>query len=401
MQSKHGRSSLRDAVVYFMLDEASGSSMYTDATGRGNTLISSGAPVQTSGPLGTDKATLFSAGVSLWRPYTADLQTGNYSWTICGWVRLTNPIPTGSLTQQIFWSQWDTSGTTSGTNLYYEPDGATFSLDGGFPESLGQGPTITNTTLHPTAATWYFVMAEYDPVANTLTYTINNDSAKRISLSPIQQPTPVPEKIGNGSRFQVNPQFAFGVRSGWDAPPLVDGSCHAYLQRNSNVSFGNNPFTVWGWFKAALGQPWQPQTLLGLFDPTTGELEWTVQISGTVLYWVIGDGRINYSFNNLVTIHNDLNWHLFVCWYDKTAGKLWAVLDHGTPIGANISVLPGALFGNRRFTIGAASRSTGNVGQQFVGSLNAVGIARGNPTTNPGGDVDVLWNGGNGIVLGM
>ncbi len=400
--------SLRGAVVYFLLNEASGSSAYADATGRGNTLTSRGATVQTSGPLGTDKATQFTTGVSLSRSCTADLQTGNYAWTICGWVNV-QINQTGLLPQQIFWGQWDISVTTSGTNayyvsgtnLYYEPDGGTFALDGGCPQQLAQNPAITNITLKPVLIPkWYFVLAEYDPSSNTLSHTINNDSTKRVSLSPIQQPTPVPGKIGNGSKFQLNPQLEFGTRSGWDFPPTVDGSCHAYLQRNSDVSFGNNPFTVWGWFKSANPQPWLPQTLLGLFDPTTGECEWIVQIRDNFLYWSIGNGGIDITSNNIVAVPNDMNWHLFVCWYDKAANKLWAVVDNCMPASVPLTVTPGTLLGNRRFTVGAASRSAGFNGQQFQGALNAIGIARGNPTTGPGGDLDMLWNGGKGIVLG-
>jgi hypothetical protein len=396
---------LRDAVVFFLLDELTGSGTYADATGRGNTLISQGTPTQTTGPLGgTDKATLFAEGDSLWRSITVDLQTGNFPWTICGWVNLTAPIPTGPLTQQVFWGQWNTNGTTSGTNIYYDPTAnvETFCVDQGFPDNLGQGPTITNTTLiDPSPNTWYFILAEYDPVSNTLSHTINNDPAKRVNLGPIQQPVAAPGKIGYGSVFQKNPAFSFGTTTGWDAPPTPDGSCHLYMPRNNNVSFGNNPFTVWGWFKSALSQPWapNPQTLIGIFNTGNNSLEWAVQLSGNNLWWVLGNGGDQQQWNNQSIIPDDKNWHLFVCWFDTVTRRLKVVIDNGpeTFFQLTIPVIPGTMFGSPNLTIGACTRSIGDMGQQFTGSLNAIGIARGNPTA---GDLSTLWNTGKGIVLG-
>jgi hypothetical protein len=400
---------LKDAVAFFHLNEATGSSIYADATGRGNNLMKQGTPTQTTGPFGgSDLATLFAGpnisgpGDSLWRPITVDLQTGNIPWTICGWVNLTAINPPTPITQQIFWGQWDTSGTTSGTNLYFDPTAgaATFCVDQGFPNNLGQGPAITNTTLNPSAGTWYFVLAEYDPVTNMLSHTINNDAFFRVHLSPIQQPVASPGKIGYASDFQINPAFSFGTLSGWDAPPPVDGSCYLYMPRNNNVSFGNNSFTVWGWYRCTLPSPWPPQTLIGIYDPGATRLEWSVRLTNGILNWDLGDGG-SAGETRVHGVPIDNAWHLFVCWFDAVNREINVVIDNGpVPLPTSLTTkphIPGTMYGSPNLTIGAASRLLGGSAEQFTGQLNAIGIARGIPTT---GDLATLWNSGNGIVLG-
>lgn len=397
--------SLSDAAVYFLLDEPTGSASYADATGRGNTLLSQGTPTQTAGPLASDKGTLFGAGDSLWRPATSDLQTGNHPWTVCGWVKLSSPIPSGELTQQIFWGQWQTHGQTSGTNIYFDQTTtgfATFCVDGGFPNSLAQGPAITNTKfMNPAAETWYFILTEYDPEANALSLSINNQTSLTSSLPLIQQPIPAVGKVGYGSRFFLNEQFNFGANNGWDRPPSPDGSCHAFLDRNSDVSFGNNSFTVWGWFKTKdmLATGSNPQTLVGIFRPSPSAIEWVVQLTRSngkcYLWWVVGDGGAGY---NAVSVEvTNIDWNFFACWYDKSTGSIHLKLNDASPLSSAITVTPGCMYGSARLTLGAASRTAGD-GQQFEGMLNAIGVARGVPTTS---DLSMLWNGGNGILVGQ
>jgi hypothetical protein len=390
--------SLKDAVAYYLLNEATGTLAYNDATGRGNVLRSAGTPSQTAGPTGGSYATLFEAGDSLWRPYTSDLQTGNYPWTIAGWVKLTGPIVTGAVKQQVFWGQWQTSGQTSGTNVYFDSttlNEHSFCLDGGFPNYISQGPVITDTNaLNPSADTWYCLVSEYDPATNLLSLTVNNTTTA--SLGPIQQPVPVPGRVGYGSHFRLNPAFDFGTLSGWDGPAVPDGSCHASMRRTADVSFGNESFTVWRWIKC--DETVATQTVIGIFDPNIDAVEWAVQVSAGKLFWVIGNGGNVYEFNNATSI--DTNWHLFICWYDKANGKLCVSLDGAAPAEKTIAVTPGAMYGNARLLVGAASRNDASeysIGQQFRGALNAVGIARGVPSA---ADRAALWNGGAGIALG-
>ena len=391
--------SLKDAVAYYLLDEVTGALSYNDATGRGNVLRSAGTPSRTTGPGGAN-ATLFEAGDSLWRPYTSDLQTGNYPWTIAGWVKLSSPIVTAAVRQQIFWGQWQTSGQTSGTNVYFDSTAAnlhSFCVDGGFPDYISQGPAVTNTSvLNPSADTWYFILTEYEPMANLLSLTVDNQPASTASLGPIQQPVPVPGRVGYGSHFRLNPPFAFGTQSGWDGPAWTDGSCYAAMRRTADVSFGNDSFTVWGWIKC--DETTATQAVIGIFDPNIDAVEWAVQISAGKLFWVIGNGGNGYEFNNATSI--DTNWHLFICWYDKANSKICVSLDSAAPAEKVIAITPGAMYGNARLLVGAASRNdtAGEpIGQQFRGTLNAVGIASGVPSAT---DRAALWNGGAGIALG-
>lgn len=56
---------LRDALAYFLLDEAGGSMTYVDSTSRSNDLTATGTTVQVAGPAGTDYGTQLGSGIFL------------------------------------------------------------------------------------------------------------------------------------------------------------------------------------------------------------------------------------------------------------------------------------------------------------------------------------------------
>ena len=68
-------------VAYYLLNEASNSTNYADATGRGNTLTRNGTTTQVTGPGGSGNATSINGAYLERNPPTADLKSGNYNFT--------------------------------------------------------------------------------------------------------------------------------------------------------------------------------------------------------------------------------------------------------------------------------------------------------------------------------
>jgi hypothetical protein len=395
--------SLRDAKVYYLLNEASGAITFADATGRGNDLTRQGsaATLQVSGPLGTGYATQFPGSSYLSRAYTSDLQSGNFACTIAGWVYLDNVAANVNRQQQIFWGQFD-GGLRTGAILYFHSwmSGGSkqrFCADYGDDVDLRRNAVVVaDNFVTLSSATWYWSMLEYDPVANTLSLSVNNHPPN--TLSPIQQPTMVTGKIGDASRFYRNMQFDPG--SGWD-----HNKCGFVFKSppGSDLQFGNNAKTVWGWLKLSqitINSPTTTTTVMGIFDTSNNHLDWVIQWSIGLLHFVIGDSAGN--FDSTAVPLNDTNWHLFVCWYDKDGdGKIHINLDHGAQVASkSVTVTPAT--NTLSFVMGACNASgttpgtpgTWRYDQNLDGILDAVGISTGVPSQS---DLERLWNSGIGI----
>lgn len=390
--------SLQDAKAYYLLDEAADSATYSDSTAGANHLTKTGTTTRVAGPAGTDFAVELTEGDYLTKASPGvELRSSQKAITIAGWVLL-NSKPAGAFKQQVFWGQLDnTSGqpTRSGFNVYYDPtaDRFCYDQDAGDAALLEQGTfVVENNFGSPATATWYFVLCEYDPVNNQATIAVNNGT--RTILSNTIQPVPAAAKIGLGSTFYLNPAGSFSTRtSGWDvADP--NGNCHLSHAVNSDLGIGNNSKTVWGWFKVNGTTPYQ--TLAGFFGSGSGGVtDWIVQISAGLLYWVLGDGA-----NQVYTTVSvpDTNWHLFVAWFDKATNRIYLDFDHGAAkSNAAGPASPPGLSG-LDFVVAADSSHVGDntFYHQYDGMLNIWGIADGNPTH---GDLDRLWNNGNGWSL--
>lgn len=380
---------LNGLLVYYLLDETGGSTTYADATGRGNDLTATGTTTQVTGPNGGgDKGTNLTDGVYLTKssPGT-DLRSSQASTTIAGWVSLDSK-PAGATAQQVFWGQLVNNTATSGFNVYFDPTADRFAadFDAGDGAVLNQGVLILDSTLgSPTLGTWYHVLAELNVASNKVGLVVNNGTASE--LSSILQPLPVAGKIGNGSQFATNTTASFATRtSGWDFPPTVAGNNHTTITANSDVSIGNNSKTVWGWFKTTNAAT--TQTLMGSWLGASANTDWILQISASKVYWVLGHDQAFITVNM-----SDTNWHLVVAWFDKDANQMHLDLDHGDQTASGAG--PGVPATSTAMTAGATADNGTSNSDQFLGILNAWGIASGTPTQ---ADLDTLWNNGNGYA---
>src|SRR6478735_4905939 len=276
--------SLQDAVAYYLLNEAGGSSSYADATARGNTLTKAGASatVRVAGPLGSDFATQFDGTNYLTRAATTDLQGGNATYTIAGWVKLDSLGAAGSV--QAFWGQFDNANRI-GNVVYYHRDNTAFQGDLGNDVDLYRNAGVVSTNAGaPTTGVWYLLLYEYNGATNTLTEEVNGTAN---SLSTIQQPDRVTGKIGSspiGAKFRVNPDYRATNQSGWD---LVGAEVCCTKAVNGDLSIGNTAKTVWGWVK--FDDFTTTQSVMGCFNLTGTSGDWMIQQSAGVMAFVLGD----------------------------------------------------------------------------------------------------------------
>ena len=363
--------SLRDAAVFYLLDEPSNASTYADATGRGNTLTrTGGAIVQVAGPLGTDKAARFgSAGISFLTlyPATPDVAYGNAVHSISGWVNL----DALGASQQIFWGQLrPTTPTLVGNCLYYFS--ATDRLQSDFGNNVDlyrNAVVVTTSSPPPGTGTWHHMLFDYDPATNVEGLEIDG---VRDELHDVVQPAPRPSP--SRLHFAVPLQFS-AQRSGWDN---IGVQCFASRPSNADLVLSSGASkTVWGWVR--FDNPSALQTVLGFLQDGVNAVNWVVQQSAGLMYFVVGDnaGHLDYVTAPVA----DTNWHSFVCWYDAQAGRIYVDLDNGAHT-ANAAVTHAPAANALPFVMGACtSQATATgYGQQFLGDLGVCGISTGPPS---------------------
>lgn len=383
-----GNASLADAKAYFLLNEASASASYADATGRGNTLIKQGVggTVQVAGPQGTDFATQFNGANWLARAATADLAPGNTSHTIAGWVKL-DALGT---TQQVFWGQFD-NGSRTGDVVYYHETYGWINWDFGNDTDLFRNAvTMASNFGHPTTATWYFTVCTYDQTASGNVMSQNVNGSTFNTLVNIQQPYRDAAIVSGGfsGHFQVNPNGNSLQLSGWDQ---VGNAGWAGLAANADLQIGNNAKTVGFWIK--MDDTSTTQTVMGFFDTPTNKIDWVFQVGGNTIAFLLGDSTTHFDAVSVALA--DTAKHLVVAWFDKLGdGKIHIDIDHGAHVASATSTHTPA-SNTLNFMMGAATNSGGTSGflQQLKGSIDECFIANGVPTQ---ADLDALWNGGNG-----
>lgn len=381
--------SLRDAVAYYLLDEASNSATYADATGRGNTLTRSGSITQVTGPGGSGHAAEFvSGGRLILTPVTADLQVGNSPFTVFGWFNM-NTKPSG-VNESIFWGQIDLASSPHKTGFvaYYQGTSDTVNGDLGDGVDLFANGVLEIAGSSPTVSTWYPVLYEFDPVSSALSGSFNGGSVAVFDRNVF--PGVVTGIIGNAAQFSVPPLYA-GAGSGWDAQPVV----RAAAANDADVSFGDNAKTGWFWFKAS--DTSATQSLAGFYNFANNDIDWLVQLAGNTLYFLMGNSAGTFQFCD-VPFTDTSSFHLIVFWYDKTANTIHLDLDHGasvaslalstfTPAASSMELFVGS---NQDGTPGAG---IAGANQQYLGAIDEMGIANGIPLST---DLDTLWNGGAG-----
>lgn len=383
--------SLQDAAAYFLLDEASGSSSYADATGRGNDLARSGTTTQVTGPLGTGFATNFTPGAYLHVSPTADLQGGGADHTIAGWVNLNN-LPSNS--QSIIWGQCDinSSPARTGDIVYCQTEGGAdgFSYDLGNDVDLeDNGVVVIHNS--PSVATWYFLLAEYDKVSSIQALAVNNGT--RTTFPHNYFPGLNPGKIRSGIHLFDQPQFD-ASSSGWDGGPRAP---FLIGPNNVDTAFRNASKTVWCWFKADSTVAGQIP-IAGFYDSTSGagKINWMIFLGASTLIFYVGDGTTTNSFTGTsgIPFSDTASWHLLVCWYDEAAGMIHMDLDHGTHTSSGTVSLTVTPSTQPNLIIGSNLNAVAGFETPFAGSIDEMGIANGVPVST---DLDALWNGGSGL----
>lgn len=360
---------LRDASVFYLLNEASNSSTYADATGRGNTLVKSANPtVQVAGPLGTDKGVqLGSSGASylILDPATADVANGNHAHTISGWVNL----DALGASQQIFWGQLEFATTKVGNCLYYFSSTNRLQSDFANNADLYRNAVVVADTFGaPGTGVWHHMLFQYDPVTNVETLEIDG-----VADSLAEVVRPAPRTSPSRSHFAVPPWFTGTGHSGWDS---VGVQCFASHAASADLSFGPHSKTAWGWVK--FDNTSSTQTVMGCFQETGTLIDWVIQQAGGLMYFVLGNNAGAYDFITVPLA--DASWHSFACWYDTSAGRIYIDLDNGAHT-ANTAVTHTPSAGTMPFIMGACSSSTATgANQQLLGDIGIAGISDGVPS---------------------
>lgn len=390
--------SLRDACVFYPLDEPTDSVTYRDATGRGNDLTRGVNTItKVSGPLGSDFAARFgSAGEStlVLNPPTPDVAYGNSVHSISGWCYL-DALGT---TQQAFWGQADadTGAGKFGNVLYYFADwgggpARQDRLQSDFANNVDiyRNPVIVGDSLgSPGIATWHHMLFQWDPSTNTETLYIDGVAN---TLAEVIRPA---ARTGpNRTHFATPPKFlppAF-PHSGWD---LVGDQCFASHAANADLSLtAGVSKSVWGWVR--FDDFNTTQVVMGDLGAINAQqsLSFAIEQAAGQFYFVIGNQVATVNACSVALA--DTNWHAFVAWYNAGDATIHLDLDNGAATASVAAGLaPGGPLG--QFMMGA-SRQTANPSGfnfQFQGDIGVAGISAGVPS---GADITRLWAYGSGL----
>jgi len=375
--------SLRDATVFYPLDEASNSATYADATGRGNTLVRVGPTTQVSGPLGVGNA-VHMAGASrlVLNPPTVDVQNGNIAQSISGWCYL----DVLGASQQIFYGQLDFALIHLSNCLYYFS--GTDRLQSDFCNNVDlyrNAVIVGNAAGAPGTGVWHHMLFSYDPETNLETLEIDGVAD---SLARVQQPVQLTGP--NRAHFEVVPHFtgSGGATSGWDA---VGAACHAYHTANADLRMGATSKSMWGWVTAADFAA--TQTIMGAAHNAAGaEIDWLIQIAGGLMYFSIGDGAGGLQFITVPLA--DTAWHAFICWYDSGANTININIDNGAHVASAVRTVGAS--GPLSFAMGALTQDAapGGFAQQLRADVGMGGVSAGVPS---GADITRLWAYGSGL----
>ena len=156
---------------YWTLDEASGTR--ADSSGNGNSLTDVNTVTQAAGKL-TNAAQFTSANRErLTINDNTSLSMGDIDFTLCCWVYF------DSLNEQGLVVKWN--GTGDEYTIYYNGgmNRIAFGVDGGG----GLVQVAADALGTPSTATWYFVCAWHDSVANTINIQVNNGTINTVSHS--------------------------------------------------------------------------------------------------------------------------------------------------------------------------------------------------------------------------
>jgi Concanavalin A-like lectin/glucanases superfamily len=180
-------------VAYWKLDEASGTRV--DATGRGNDLTDNNTVTQAAGKIGQAAQFVRTNSEFLTRTSTADLTTGNVDFTFSAWVYLdSKPADYMNIL-----SKWAANGEYE---LHWQNDVDEFIMG-----TRGAGFNAVARTVprvHPSALTWYHIIAWQDAGGATTGISVNGVEGTASVTSPINATAAV---FGIGELTGVSPGF--------------------------------------------------------------------------------------------------------------------------------------------------------------------------------------------------
>jgi hypothetical protein len=377
-----GASTLQDGLrAFWNLDESSASAVRTDATGRGNNLTPIGDPAPTAGP-GSLGATYFNgAAQHLRRDSSSDLQGGNVSWEVAGWVKLDPLPPLHETVMGILEKYMPFEGLEWA--VYYHVEHQRFQAD------LGDGVSLANNAVviadnagAPVVDQWYFLDVYYDAGANTLSIAVDNGVPN--STRPVAIPDVVPGKQGGASRY-VNGRG--GEQGFYDVP----GTYYSSAPSSADLSGGNTDYTVAAWLR--LDARTHHQAIMGKWNYTTNSADWFLFWNPDTreLSFYVSDGS-GVNFGSASVPLNDSEWHLIVAWYDAATRTAFLRLDNH--LQASSGVLPFTPAATEiEFRLGGASGDP-RAERQFTGTVDAMGKWSRRLTE---AEMSALWFAGDGI----
>lgn len=165
-------------AAYWKLDETSGNRL--DSIGA-NDLVPTGSPGNAAGKINYGLSLVAASSQSVGIASNATLQTGDIDFTIGAWCYLT------TLANETFVAKWSLTNNVREYLLYYNAgDHAPanrFSF--GVSPNGTTGTTFVDATTFgvPSIATWYYVVAWHDSVANTLNIQVNNGGVNSVAYS--------------------------------------------------------------------------------------------------------------------------------------------------------------------------------------------------------------------------
>jgi hypothetical protein len=160
-------------VSWWKLEEASGNRVDTPGT---VDITSDPGPGQAAAKVnnGAD----FESGSSHFLESSSDpsaLDFADADFTIAGWVNLES---VGALRSIL--TKWNETGDQRQYRLIYDHTGTTFKFQ---VSSDGTAIASVSSSITPSTATWYFLVAWHDATANTINITVNNGSPNSTSHS--------------------------------------------------------------------------------------------------------------------------------------------------------------------------------------------------------------------------
>ncbi len=191
---------LTSLICYWKLDEASGNGLDSHGT---DPLTDNNTVGSASGKIGNARD--FEASSSEWlqRADRASLSTGDIDFTIAGWVN----AESFTANDGYIASKMNAALANPEYRLFYNGTTSRFQFEL-YGAGVSRGAAVANTLGAPSTATWYYIVAWHDSVANTVNIQVNDGGVDSTGTS--------------GGGQDTASVFCLGSRAG-DANTFWDG----------------------------------------------------------------------------------------------------------------------------------------------------------------------------------